>query len=69
MEERVRERVAQWEAASATLSESRRAELAAMTDEEARRVAEALLALLSDAPPKEGLSGLVEQQRLFRRVR
>lgn len=39
-----------------------------MTEDEAREAAEDLLDLIDELPAKTGGSGLVVQQRLFRRV-
>lgn len=52
------------------LEQVRRAELAAMTEDEAARIADELLQLLPLLPdePDRG-SGLVEQQRIFSRAR
>ncbi|MEJ7704157.1 MAG: hypothetical protein WKF47_11000 [Geodermatophilaceae bacterium] len=52
----------------AEVEQQRRAELAAMTEEEAARIADELLQLLAVHPaePDRG-SGLVEQQRIFAR--
>lgn len=61
--------VAAWAVAGEAMSEVRARELRAMTDDEARRAAQELLSLLPRLPVKEGGSGLVEQQRLFARLR
>jgi hypothetical protein len=59
-----------WESADAALSALRRRELAAMTDDDVRQ---AIADLFTDAPMPDLLpqvtSGLVEQQRLFSRLR
>lgn len=61
-----------WESASEALDALRRRELAAMTDDDARR---AIADLFTDVPdsypdlPPRTTSGLVEQQRLFSRLR
>lgn len=59
-----------WDSAGKALDELRRKELAAMTDDEARRV---IADLFNDAPmpdlPVRTTSGLVEQQRLFALLR
>lgn len=60
-----RELVEQWEAAGRVLAEVRARELSELTDAEALDAAEALLALVDDLPPKDGTSGLGEQQRPF----
>jgi hypothetical protein len=62
-----------WREAGPLLEEIRQKELAAMTEDEARRASEALLSL-ADAemyvpPDRRRSSGLVEQQRLFGRLR
>ncbi len=63
--ERLAERVEQWDRADRQLRADRLRRLRSMTDDEARQAAEDLLALVDEAPPKRGLSGLVEQQRIF----
>ena len=59
-----------WESAGKALDALRRHELAAMTDDDVRR---AFADLFTDAPmpdlPTRTTSGLVEQQRLFARLR
>ena len=59
-----------WESAGKALEALRRGELAAMTDDDVRR---AIADLFTDAPmpglPARTTSGLVEQQRLFSRLR
>ncbi len=59
------EAVAQWRDSGPALEAIHRNELAGPTDAEAIRAAEDLLDPLNYLPPKEGGSGLVEQQRLF----
>lgn len=61
--------VAAWAVAGEALAVVRARELRAMTDEEARRAVSELLSLLPTLPVKEGSSGLIEQQRLFARLR
>lgn len=59
----VRARLRGWEEVAAV----RRAELAELDEEEAGRIADDLLQLLTVLPPKPDYdSGLIEQQRLFR---
>ena len=59
-----------WESAGKSLEALRGPELAAVTDDDARR---AIADLFTDAPlpamPACSTSGLVEQQRLFARLR
>ena len=59
-----------WETAGEALDALRRRELAAMTDDDARRAIADLFAdaVMFDLPPRT-TSGLVEQQRLFSRLR
>jgi hypothetical protein len=59
-----------WERAGRALEALRRRELQAMTDDDVRRVISELFggAMLPDLPPRM-TSGLVEQQRLFARLR
>lgn len=59
-----------WESAGAALSALRRRELASMTDDDVRRAIADLFTgrSMPDLPPRL-TSGLVEQQRLFRRLR
>lgn len=64
----VERRVRQWRRARGVLDAERRRRLADLSDADARREAEDLLALVGVAPPKTGTSGLVEQQRIFARV-
>ncbi len=53
----------------AEVAEIRRAELAAMTEDDAARIADDLLQLLDVLPPEPDRgSGLVEQQRIFGRA-
>jgi hypothetical protein len=58
-----------WAAAGDALDAVRRRELAAMTDDDVRRV---IADLFNDVPmpdlPSRSTSGLVEQQRLFARL-
>jgi hypothetical protein len=61
--------VQSWRQAGRALEDVRRRELRELTDAEALAAAEALLGLLSYAPPKAEGSGLVEQQRVFARAR
>jgi hypothetical protein len=51
------------------LAQVRREELRRLTDTEALAAAEDLLDLLRFLPPRQGKSGLVEQQRIFARAR
>lgn len=51
------------------LNEVRREELRRLTDAEALAAAEDLLDMLRFLPPRQGTSGLVEQQRLFAAAR
>lgn len=59
-----------WERAGRALEALRRRELQAMTDDDVRRAIADLFsdAMLADLPPRV-TSGLVEQQRLFARLR
>lgn len=59
-----------WKTAGAALEARRRAELRALTDEEVRRAVADLFSLPqpADLSPRPGC-GLVEQQRLFARLR
>ncbi len=57
--------VQQWERAAPALAAFRQQELRQLTEEETLRAAEELLDLVNYLPPKQGTSGLVEQQRLF----
>ncbi|HZT96548.1 MAG TPA: hypothetical protein VFB34_06890 [Chloroflexota bacterium] len=61
--------VARWRRAGEALETVRRKELRAMTDAEGLAAAEDLLDLLRYLPKKAGESGLVEQQRVFARLR
>lgn len=61
--------VAQWRRAAPALAEVRREELRRLTDEEAVAAAEVLLDLVRHLPSRQGVSGLVEQQRIFARAR
>jgi hypothetical protein len=56
-----------WRVAGEFLERERRARLRAMTDEECRGIIADLLSLPLPALPDK-VSGLVEQQRLFRRL-
>lgn len=58
-----------WREAGAALAAVRATELASLTDEDALQAARDLLDLVADLPPREGGSGLVEQQRLFALLR
>ena len=61
-------RIEAWRIASKVLEEERRVRLRAMTDDECR----ALIAKIFSPPlppPRERQTGLVEQQRLFRKLR
>jgi len=58
-----------WAKAGPKLEEIRRRELAAMTYEDRIRAIHSLLQLANRAGPKRVTSGLVEQQRLFRKGR
>jgi hypothetical protein len=51
------------------MEQVRQEELRTMTDAQALEAAENLLDLLRFLPPREEMSGLVEQQRLFARLR
>lgn len=61
--------VEQWRNAEPALAAVRRRELRRLTEEEALAAAEALLDLERYLPPRTDGSGLVEQQRIFARVR
>lgn len=70
-EDRSREYILGWARAGEALKAVRRRELAELTDEEALVMADDLLRAL-DALPRQPLrrwSGLVEQQRLFAKLR
>jgi hypothetical protein len=61
----------QWRVAERGLRDQKRAELAAMTDDEANELTHKLLSLAATIPLAEDrlrTSGLVEQQRFFRNV-
>lgn len=60
--------VEQWRLAGPALAEVHRRELRRLSDQEALAAAEALLDLVRYLPAPQGLSGLVEQQRLFARA-
>ena len=64
----IQRRVEAWRAAGEFLQEERWARLRAMTDEDTRRAVVDLLSLPYPDLPDRG-SGLVEQQRAFRRIR
>ncbi|HWH32443.1 MAG TPA: hypothetical protein VNU01_07210 [Egibacteraceae bacterium] len=64
-----RRTVATWQAAGAALRQIRARELQALTDREAVSAFEDLYALVAGEPVVREISGLVEQQRLFRRLR
>ncbi|MGH8906535.1 MAG: hypothetical protein ACRD0K_08465 [Egibacteraceae bacterium] len=55
----------QWRYAAAALEDMRREELRTLTDHEARVILRRLLSGPAPRSPRRGLSGLVEQQRLF----
>jgi len=55
--------------AGEALDQVRREELSKLTDAEALAAVEELLDLLRFLPPRQGQSGLVEQQRIFARAR
>jgi hypothetical protein len=62
----------QWRGAELALKQVKREELAALTDERAREISRMLLgAVKFPRPAKDGpeTSGLVEQQRLFRKLK
>jgi len=64
--------MAQWRWAAVELERVKRAELARLTDEQALRAADDLLALARTAyidPHRRSYSGLIEQQRLFQKQR
>ena len=61
--------VAQWRHAGPALEQVRRDELRRLTDADALAAAEELLDLVRLLPPPSGMSGLVEQQRLFAQIR
>ena len=61
--------VLRWRQAGASMQAIRRRELRELTELEGLAAAESLLDLVRLLPPKEGGSGLVEQQRLFALVR
>jgi hypothetical protein len=61
----------QWRSAARALEEDWRARLAALSDEEALAMSEAVLSLATPVPldsPRQRTSGLVEQQALFCRL-
>jgi hypothetical protein len=64
--------IRQWKETGRVLREIRLAELGAMREEESRQVVLDILNLadvLSDDPWRESLSGFVEMQRLFSKLR
>lgn len=61
--------VAQWRQAGPALERVHRDELRQLTDEQALAAAAELLDLARLLPLPTGVSGLVEQQRLFARAR
>lgn len=61
--------VKSWQRTGEALAGVRREELRQMTDGDALAAARDLLDLLRYLPARQELSGLVEQQRLFARVR
>jgi len=61
--------VAQWQQAGPALARVHRDELRQLTNAQALTAAEELLDLVRLLPPPTGVSGLVEQQRLFARAR
>jgi len=60
-----RQVVRQWQESGGALARVRDHELRGLSDGEALAAADALLELLPLVPPREAVSGLVEQQRLF----
>jgi hypothetical protein len=69
--EQQRRLVQQWRITGPLLEEFKKQELRAMTDEEARAISEMLLSPVPsphDWRPDPQSSGLVEQQRIFRRA-
>ncbi len=65
--ERILRRIEEWRVAGEVLRRERWARLRAMTDDECRSAIADLLSLPLPELPERG-SGLVEQQRLFRRL-
>lgn len=63
----IRRRIENWRDAGDFLEKERRERLRAMTDDECRRVIAQLLATPVPVSPERG-SGLVEQQKIFRRA-
>jgi hypothetical protein len=61
--------VARWQRAGQALAEVHREELRGLTDAGALAAAEELLDLLRYLPARHEVSGLVEQQRVFARLR
>jgi hypothetical protein len=66
--QQLRRRLEAWRAADARLQRERWARLRAMTDEDSRKAVAELLSLPYPDLPERG-SGLVEQQKVFRRAR
>ena len=58
-----------WEVAGPALARERAARLRAMTDDDVRAAVAALFAASPPGAGREDVSGLVEQQRLFRKLR
>jgi hypothetical protein len=61
--------IAQWRQAGPALARIHRDELRQLTNAQVLSAAEELLDLARLLPPPSGVSGLVEQQRLFARAR
>lgn len=55
----------QWRYAAIALEDMRRESLRSLTDDEARVILRRLLSGSGHRSPRRGVSGLVEQQRLF----
>ena len=66
--DQIRRAIQTWRAAEEPLAQERRNRLRAMTDEDVRTAVLDLLSLPYPDLPERG-SGLVEQQRAFRRIR
>lgn len=66
--QQLRRHVEAWRGADARLQQERWARLRAMTDDDSRKAVAELLSLPYPALPERG-SGLVEQQKAFRRAR
>lgn len=61
---------ATWESAGRALEALRRRELQAMSDDDVRRaIADLFVGIVGPDLPPRGICGLVEQQRLFARLR